>query len=189
MAHRIQAAQRDIQIQLRAFDSADFDRLIRAIDTPRLLVQWGGPLQFRFPLTAGQLAEYLTLGEGDPPRARIFTALDEQGRAVGHIELGFIDYRNATAVVCRVLVLPEARRRGVCAAMMERLLALAFGEMGLRRIELRVYSFNTPAIRCYERAGFSREGVLRQAQRMGDELWDLVVMGILRDEWKTRAVR
>jgi RimJ/RimL family protein N-acetyltransferase len=173
-------------VRLRSFSPADFARLIEAIDTPRLLVQWGGPLQFRFPLNEAQLSEYLTLGEGEPPRARIFTALDEQGRPVGHIELGFIDYKNAAAVVCRVLVFPEARRRGVCTPMIGRLLALAFGEMDLRRVELRVYSFNTPAIRCYERAGFTREGLLRQAQRVGDELWDLVVMGILRQEWQAR---
>ncbi len=178
-----------MDLQLRAFDRTDFARLIRAIDTPRLLVQWGGPLQFRFPLTEAQLAEYLTLGEGEPPRARIFTALDERGQPVGHIELGFIDYKNAAAVVCRVLVLPEARRRGVCTPMIERLLETAFGEMSLRRVELRVYSFNTPAIRCYERAGFAREGLLRQAQRVGDELWDLVVMGILREEWQAHVDR
>jgi RimJ/RimL family protein N-acetyltransferase len=176
-------------IQLRPFSPTDFPRLIQAIDTPRLIVQWGGPLQFRFPLSEAQLADYLTLGEGEPPRARIFTALDEQGRPAGHIELGLIDYRNATASVCRVLVFPEARRRGVCTPMIERLLELAFGEMGMRRLELRVYSFNTPAIRCYERAGFAREGLLRQAQRVGDEVWDLVVMGILREEWQARAGR
>jgi RimJ/RimL family protein N-acetyltransferase len=176
-------------IQLRPFTPADFPRLILAVDSPRIMVQWGGPLQFRFPLTEAQLTEYLTLGEGEPPGARIFTALDEHGQPVGHIELGFIDYKNATAAASRVFVFAPARRRGVCTAMIDRLLEIGCGEMGLRRIELRVYAFNTPAIRCYERAGFVREGLLRQAQRVGDEVWDVVVMGLLREEWAARAVR
>ena len=176
-------------IKLRPFSPAGFPRLIQAIDSPRQLVQWGGPSQFTFPLSEVQLADYLATAVGSHARARIYTALDETGEAVGHIELGFIDMNNATAAVCRVLVFAAARRRGACAPMVGRLLEIGFGELGLRRIELRVYAFNTPAIRCYERAGFVREGVLRQAQRVGPELWDLVVMGILREEWEARAAR
>jgi len=176
-------------ITLRPFSPAGFPRLIQAIDSPRQLVQWGGPSQFTFPLSEVQLADYLATAVGSHARARIYTALDETGEAVGHIELGFIDMNNATAAVCRVLVFAAARRRGACAPMVGRLLEIGFGELGLRRIELRVYAFNTPAIRCYERAGFVREGVLRQAQRVGHELWDLVVMGILREEWEARAAR
>ena len=176
-------------IKLRPFSPAGFPRLIQAIDSPRQLVQWGGPSQFTFPLSEVQLADYLATAVGSHARARIYTALDETGEAVGHIELGFIDMNNATAAVCRVLVFAAARRRGTCAPMVARLLEIGFGELGLRRIELRVYAFNTPAIRCYERAGFVREGVLRQAQRVGPELWDLVVMGMLREEWVARAAR
>lgn len=176
-------------IQLRAFTPADFPRLIQAIDSPRLMVQWGGPSQFTFPLSDEQLADYLATAVGWHARARIYTACDAQGEAVGHVELGLIDMQNASAAVCRVLVFPAARRRGVCTPMIGRLLKIGFGEMGLRRIELRVYAFNTPAIRCYERAGFAREGVLRQAQRVGHEVWDLVVMGILREEWEARTAR
>ncbi len=176
-------------VHLRAFTSADFPRLIQAIETPRLMVQWGGPVQFTFPLSEAQLANYLSTAAGSHAYARIYTACDAQGTPVGHIELGLIDMDNAVAAVCRVLVFPTARRQGVCTPMLESLLEIGFGELGLRRIELRVYAFNTSAIRCYERAGFVREGVLRQAQRVGNEVWDLVVMGILREEWKARAAR
>lgn len=176
-------------IHLRAFTPADFPRLIQAIDSPRLMVQWGGPVQFTFPLSQAQLANYLSTAAGSRAHARIYTACDAQDTPVGHIELGLIDMVNATAAVCRVLVFADARRQGVCAPMLERLLEIGFGELGLRRIELRAYAFNTPAIRCYERAGFLREGVLRQAQRVGSEVWDLVVMGILREEWEARAAR
>ncbi len=58
--------------------------------------------------------------------------------------------------------------------------------MHCRRIDLRVYALNSPAIRCYEAAGFQREGVLREGVRVGEELWDVVLMSILRQEWNAR---
>ena len=36
------------------------------------------------------------------------------------------------------------------------LLEIGFNELGLRRIDLRFYGFNTAAIGCYERAGLVR---------------------------------
>jgi RimJ/RimL family protein N-acetyltransferase len=57
--------------------------------------------------------------------------------------------------------------------------------MAGRRIDLRVYALNSPAIRCYETAGFVREEMLRQGMRVGGELWDVLLMSILRQEWSS----
>jgi RimJ/RimL family protein N-acetyltransferase len=56
----------------------------------------------------------------------------------------------------------------------------------MRRIDLRVYGFNTAAIRSYEKAGFIREGLLRKAQLISGRYCDVVVMGILEEEWDGR---
>jgi ribosomal-protein-alanine N-acetyltransferase/ribosomal-protein-serine acetyltransferase len=60
----------------------------------------------------------------------------------------------------------------------------AFGELGLRRLDLRVFPDNAAARRCYEAAGFVQEGVECEALRIGTVHWDLVSMGMLRKEWK-----
>jgi RimJ/RimL family protein N-acetyltransferase len=39
---------------------------------------------------------------------------------------------------------------------------------GLSRLELTVRTYNSPAIRVYERLGFRRVGVLKQAAKVGD---------------------
>jgi RimJ/RimL family protein N-acetyltransferase len=172
-------------ILLRPFTSADFSRLIGWIESGEMLVQWAGPTEFVFPLTEDQLRKYLSGSEGDRCSRRIFTATTEAGEACGHIELGAINYDNQTASLCRVLVAPNFRGRGLCTPMVEKALAVGFGELGLRRIELRVFGFNSSAIRCYESSGFVREGLLRKSQKVGHLYWDTVVMAILRDEWET----
>ena len=59
----------------------------------------------------------------------------------------------------------------------------AFEVAGVHRVELHVYAFNPRAIRVYEKVGFAREGVLRDALRTDDGYADSIVMSILAPEW------
>jgi RimJ/RimL family protein N-acetyltransferase len=52
----------------------------------------------------------------------------------------------------------------------------------VNRVELEVFAFNPRAIRVYERIGFRREGVRRQALRWDDAYVDAVVMSIVRSD-------
>jgi RimJ/RimL family protein N-acetyltransferase len=175
-------------IRLESFDDRDFPRLMSWIDSREMLLQWAGPRLFTFPLDTMQLTRYLFEALTEPQGSRIFKALDEEERVVGHVELGGIDRKNQSATLCRVLVAPEARGRGLCVPMIRSVLRVGFEELAFRRIDLRVYAFNNPALHCYERAGFVREGLLRQAVKAGDQYWDTVLMAILREEWAILSV-
>jgi RimJ/RimL family protein N-acetyltransferase len=166
---------------LRPFELQDYPRLLGAIDSLQALVQWAGPF-FRFPLDEGQLESYRISGIGRTSTRRISTACDSDGRPVGHIELNDIDGHSAR--LCRVLIDPPFRGRGYGRAMVRQALRTGFDELGLKRIDLSVYDYNTAAIRCYELEGFVKEGHLRQARRVGDEIWSTDLMGILESEWR-----
>jgi hypothetical protein len=47
-----------------------------------------------------------------------------------------------------------------------------------------VYSFNPRAEKTYLKAGFKREGVLKDAVKDGDQYADDILMAILEDEWR-----
>jgi RimJ/RimL family protein N-acetyltransferase len=61
----------------------------------------------------------------------------------------------------------------------------AFEQLGAHKLWLDAASFNKRAQKVYDRAGFTREGLLRQHWRnpKGDYV-DLVMFGMLRDEWQ-----
>jgi RimJ/RimL family protein N-acetyltransferase len=170
-------------ISLRAFVETDFATLVQWIDSREALVQWAGPVQFHYPLSEDQLAPYIAGSRGEQCKRRIFVPIDEHGTSCGHIELGAIDSFNQTATLCRVMIAPEMRGKGLCAPIVRMVLRVGFAELSLRRIDLRVYGFNTPGIRCYEKAGFVKEGLLRKSQKVGERYWDTVMMAILREEW------
>jgi RimJ/RimL family protein N-acetyltransferase len=165
---------------LRTFERRDFPRILQAMDTPQALMQWAGP-QFAFPLDEAQLESYRLVAEQQPALRRIFTACLSGGEPVGHIELNEIDGHSAR--LCRVWIEPSRRGRGLGRAMVRQALHIAFDGLGLERVDLGVFDFNTAAIRCYLAEGFVKEGHLRRARRVGQEVWDLDLMAILRDDW------
>ncbi len=73
--------------------------------------------------------------------------------------------------------------KGYGTDMMKVGLRYAFLELGVQRVSLALHSYNTRALRSYEKSGFRLEGrtrqdILREGKRT-DTLW----MGILHDEW------
>lgn len=54
--------------------------------------------------------------------------------------------------------------------------------LDLQRLTMRVYGPNPAAVRCYQKAGFAVEGVLRRAAYFDGERVDITLMGALRLE-------
>jgi RimJ/RimL family protein N-acetyltransferase len=63
------------------------------------------------------------------------------------------------------------------------LLRYAFTELNLRRVTLGVFAYNPRAIKSYEKAGFTVEGRLRQYIAREGQRHDMIIMGVLREEW------
>src|SRR4051794_20634687 len=177
-------------IRLEYFGREDFKQLIEWIDSEHLLTNWAGSL-FRYPLTEDSLEWYIrdtnTIGFSD---AFIYKGVDTTtGKTVGHISLGGISEKNKAGRISRVLVGNTAERgKGVCTGMLRSILKVGFDDLGLHRISLGVYDFNKSAIRCYEKAGFVKEGLMRDVLRYdNDAYWSLWEMSILEDEWRKTA--
>jgi RimJ/RimL family protein N-acetyltransferase len=79
-------------------------------------------------------------------------------------------------------------RRGYATEATRLMVAIAFDTLNLHRVELRVDADHVAAQKVYERVGFKREGVLRQAAFRAGGWQDEWVMAILREEWGTAGV-
>ena len=65
-----------------------------------------------------------------------------------------------------------------------RMVRFAFEELHLHRLELEVFSFNPRAQRVYEKAGFHKEGVRRDAVLDNGRYADVILMAVLEEEWR-----
>lgn len=75
------------------------------------------------------------------------------------------------------------RGKGYGTEAVSLLVGFAFKDLNLHRVYLHVFSSNAAAIRVYEKARFVREGVLRRAAYIDGEYVDVLVMGILAEEY------
>lgn len=104
-------------------------------------------------------------------------------QTVGIVSLINIDYKNRSAECIIDIGVKDMWGKGIGTAAISLILEFAFNELNLHRVYLQVFSFNERAIRLYEKMGFIHEGKFRQAlYRMGK--WhDIVIMGILKNEY------
>jgi RimJ/RimL family protein N-acetyltransferase len=73
--------------------------------------------------------------------------------------------------------------RGYGTEAMQLILQYAFTELNLNRVTLTVFEYNQRGIRSYEKAGFRHEGRQRERLLREGKRWDMLYMGILREDW------
>ena len=79
-------------------------------------------------------------------------------------------------------LLPKYRGQGWGTKLVTEALSIAFNA-GLERIELEVFASNVGAIKLYRNFGFCEEGRKRKARKLDGRYDDIVLFGLLREEW------
>lgn len=104
-------------------------------------------------------------------------------RLLGWMELDAILWTHRTAWVAIGIGDAADRGQGYGAEAMTLLLNFAFGELNLFRVQLTVFAYNTSAIGLYERLGFVHEGTYRQFLVRDGQRHDMLLYGLLSEEW------
>lgn len=104
-------------------------------------------------------------------------------RLIGYCQLRAVDpvHRNAELQIRLGASSEWGKGYGTEATM--KLLQFAFEDRNLHRVYLHVFASNKPAIRIYEKAGFAREGLMRQAAYIDGKFIDIVLMAALRSDF------
>lgn len=120
-------------------------------------------------------------GEPNEPIFSIRTLADD--KLIGQIGM-WMEMPHADAYLWILIGDRAYWGKGYGTDAMSVMLRYAFEEMNLHRISLRVFAFNTRAIRSYEKCGFVHEGKNRASLNKMGQRWDEVWMGILQSEWE-----
>jgi RimJ/RimL family protein N-acetyltransferase len=166
-------------VGLRAITPDDLDRawawfqdpiLLRQLDAAPAVPRTRAALETQWLAGDGRDAVRLAVVGGDPSSLVGLTALDGilWNQRVGWLTL---------------VIGPPHQGRGYGRAAIRLILALAFGELNLRRVQLTVFPDNHRAIHLYEEAGFQAEGRYREFLDRDGAPFDMLLYGLLRREW------
>ena len=86
--------------------------------------------------------------------------------------------KERTGILCRVIVRPNRRGKGLGKAFCEDLLTWAKEKGGYRKVHLNTFGRNTAAMSCYKALGFRPVFVKPKCRKVGGEWQDLVIMSL-----------
>ena len=109
--------------------------------------------------------------------------LKDTDELIGNCGLMEWDKLHQTAELGVFIGNKEFRGKGYGTEAIELLLDYAFTYLNIYSIRLRVFSFNTPAIACYEKLGFTRTGVWRQSHMVAGKRYDTYLYDYLASEF------
>lgn len=115
----------------------------------------------------------------------MLTIETNDGDQIGNISLFSINWKDRHAELGITIGDQDYWNQGYGTDSIRTILRLAFDDMNLHRVALRVHEDNTRGIRCYEKVGFQREGTLRDSVFRGGTYRDMIIMGILESEFES----
>ena len=168
-------------MRLRPVEEGDLSLFLRWLTDPD--VNYWLARSDRPELTLEAEREWYDEMRGDPARL-VWCIETEEGRPIGNLGLHAIDETHGRATLGIVIGEKERWGRGYGTEAIRQALRYGFQELGLRRVDLQVDEDNHRGIRCYEKCGFQREGLLRAYRlRRGRPVND-VVMSVLSEEFE-----
>ena len=166
-------------VQLRPYRLEDFDVVRRWIDDPATL----GPEPFRQPRRSNADVRRLVSGDGEPGMARFAVVVDD--RLVGEVQYRHGE-RGLPPGVFEIGIAiwdPADRGKGYGRDAQRQLVNRLFRDHGARRVQAGTSPQNDAERRCLGALGFVEEGTLRRLMDVENGRGDIVVYGLLKEEW------
>ncbi|SNY12953.1 GNAT family N-acetyltransferase [Paractinoplanes atraurantiacus] len=161
-------------------DAAEIGALLRA--NREFLTPWEPVRPAEFFTDEGQrrlIKETLRQYEGGATLPHVIV---DDGRIVGRVMLTGIARGPFQSCHLGYWVARDANGRGIATAAVGRIAGLAFGELGLHRVEAGTLVHNAASQKVLERNGFRRYGVAPRYLKIAGEWQDHVLFQLLADD-------
>ncbi|MEW6686469.1 MAG: GNAT family protein [Candidatus Edwardsbacteria bacterium] len=136
-----------------------------------------------YPLNEIREREFIEKCYQDKSWVILNILLKEKNLLIGNMSLMRIDWVHRQAEFGICIGEKGYWNKGYGTEATKLLLKYGFDTLNLHRIYLFVYEWNQRGIKCYEKAGFKIEAILRGAKFKDGRYFNVVLMSILRDEW------
>ena len=176
------------RIRLRAMSRKDLPDFVNWLNDPEVLQY----LSFYTPLSIEQeekwYEEILTHPVEEHPLV-VEARTENDWMMVGNIGFNNVDQHERSAEVGIFIGDKAFHNKGYGTEALCLIVDYGFMTLNFHRIYLRVYANNPRGVRCYEKVGFKQEGRMREAHFFEGRYIDILLMSILKDEWKKENMK
>ncbi|TXH51963.1 MAG: N-acetyltransferase [Burkholderiaceae bacterium] len=175
------------RLMLRPLAQDDAAGLFRIFSDPEFMRYWSTPPWASVDEAHALIArDQRELADGEHLRLGVFQR--DGGVLIGTASLFHLNEACRRAEIGYGIARPHWRR-GYMGEAVRALIAYAFGELGLHRLEADIDPRNIASARSLESLGFTREGLLRERWIVGGEVSDSALYGLLAREWPAATAR
>ena len=167
-------------VRLRAREPEDLERAYAWINDPEVIRH----LTTRYPMSRADEERWLRETPANAFANGVALAIEtKEGDHIGTIDLLEVRPEDRKAQLAIMIGDKACWSKGYGTDAILTLLRFAFDEMNLNRVWLSVHDSNERAIACYKKCGFQQEGRLRQERFKDGRYGDVLIMGLLREEF------
>jgi len=166
-------------VYLRSIKDEDIESIYKSCQDEEFLYMTGTRKTFKLDEI---IKSYKQFSE-DPTRYDFAVCLLDNNEVIGDLAVLEVDKVNRKAGFRISLHNKNIINKGYGTEATKLAQKFTFEELKLNRLELEVFSHNPRGIKAYEKAGFKKEGVLRNSLYMNDRYSDEVLMGMLHEEY------
>ncbi|HUO74161.1 MAG TPA: GNAT family N-acetyltransferase [Solirubrobacteraceae bacterium] len=163
---------------LRAWRDSDVDAIVAACQDPEIVRWTRVPERYGEVDAQAYLLERYHATHAGASAPFAIVASSDLDVLLGSISILRVVWEHLRAEVGYWLA-PQARGQGHATRALTLISRWAFDALGLERIDLLAATGNLPSQHVAERAGYSREGVLRSYMEGADGRQDMVAFGLL----------
>ena len=171
------------RIRLRAVERDDIPRFVEWLNDPDVTAG----LAMHLPMSTWDETRWFEnlSNRAVEERPLAIEARSSEGgwKHIGSVGLEAIEWLNRSASFGIFIGDKSVWDQGYGTEATRLMLKHGFETLNLNRIFLHVYETNPRAIRAYEKAGFVREGLQRQAIYRNGSYFNVLLMSILRSGW------
>lgn len=167
----------DAKIYLREISSVDTDNIIKWRNSPHVKQNF----IYQSDLTKKE-HEFWLKTKVETGKVQQFIIIEkETDNPIGSVYLRDIDYNNSKAEFGIFIGEKNGLNKGYGTIAAKMIIKYGFNQLELNKIFLRVFEYNTLAIRSYEKAGFVKEGLFKQDVCINNKFYNIIFMGILKN--------
>lgn len=171
-------------LYLRPIKNEDLESIYKSCQDEEFLYMTGTRKSF----TLDKIIKSYKQFSEDPTRYDFAICLLDSNQIIGDLSILEIDLDNKKAGFRISLHSQNILNKGYGTEATLLAQKYVFEELKLNRLELEVYSHNVRGIKAYEKAGFRKEGVLRQSLYMKSKFSDEIIMGILLEDYNKKVI-